>query len=316
MEEGDVLITNSNDHGGFHRYSLVAVTPFDFGVKGQKRMYLALNQWLHKAPLHCFDITSVYPDNFMPAFPPVELVSKGTIDSTVADILLANTTEPAHMKAALNATTSSLDLGLEMLETSIRRYGPDDMEALGEALIKHTHSSLQRQFRSQGTELHAFKDGLPHTSGAAQLTMTTTMQQTLYGFAIELVVEEEELGKYQLTKGALHAAILQALALNVENSLPMNAGYNRFYKLAAVSPALVTDGQRPISLCGSHLYQRITAAVSQLLCNRQPGRATVQFASPPARLIWNFAGNFFNETIPSGHTGPADTNNLFALFSM
>ncbi|MDQ4061389.1 MAG: hydantoinase B/oxoprolinase family protein, partial [Pseudomonadota bacterium] len=144
LADGDVYIFNDPYDGGTHLSDFKLVRP----VFRQGRVFC----WLASVG-HWHDVGGAVPGNYNPVatecfqegvlIPPVKLISAGTLNHDIVDILRANTRLPASLWGDLNGQINALDLGHRRLNELLDTYG-DALVAEALTALKARAADLMR----------------------------------------------------------------------------------------------------------------------------------------------------------------------------
>ena len=138
LADGDVFIFNDPYDGGTHLSDFKLVRPFFH----DGRVFC----WLASVG-HWHDVGGNVPGNYNPVatesfqegvhIPPVKLISAGTLNTDIVDILRTNSRLPLSLYGDLNGQINALDLGARRVAELLADYGPATVsEALSELRVR------------------------------------------------------------------------------------------------------------------------------------------------------------------------------------
>jgi N-methylhydantoinase B len=140
MFPGDVFLTNDPWKGTGHLNDLTMVTPV---FKG-KRMVALFASTVHVVDIGGIglsaDGTQVYHEGLF--IPIVRLVSRGTIDETMLQVVRANVREPVQVEGDIYGLIACNEIGGRRLLAMMDEYRLKDIEALSEHIISRSRAAM------------------------------------------------------------------------------------------------------------------------------------------------------------------------------
>ena len=274
LADGDVFIFNDPYDGGTHLSDFKLVRPFFH----EGRVFC----WLASVG-HWHDVGGNVPGNYNPVatesfqegvhIPPVKLVSKGTLNNDIVDILRTNSRLPLSLYGDLNGQINALDLGTKRLGELLTDYGAETVaEALSELRVR-----AARLMRANIAEL---PDG---TYSAEDFLDNDGIVDEPLKIALDLTIKGEEMvmdfsrsalpcaGPVNIARSTAVASCYVALK-HVFRDVPANAGCLEPVRFVIPEPSiLAATAPKPVGGYTETIL-RVIDVVFQALAKAAPER--------------------------------------------
>jgi N-methylhydantoinase B/oxoprolinase/acetone carboxylase alpha subunit len=290
MQPGDIVMLNDPFRGGTHLPDITLVSPVflprrkKLGAPG-----LASETWDAKAPsfyvanrAHHSDVGGMTPGSMPLAreifqegliIPSVKLVSRGTLNSDIMSLLLANVRTPDEREGDLTAQIAANRVGETRLLDIAARYGLARVARHAAAAQDYAERVLRATIASIPDGNYVFEDALDN-DGFSDAPVRIRVEVRIAGDSAEV----DFTGSDAQTTGGVNAnlaittsATLYAFRCLVADDVLYNSGIARPVRIVAPAGSVV-NAQHPSAVAGGNVEtsQRITDVVLGALSRALP----------------------------------------------
>jgi len=182
LQPGDVIILNDPFRGGSHLPDITLVSPIFIESENRQTSNQPTNKPANqKSPNHQFlfgfaasrahhaDVGGMKPGSMPIAreiiqegliIPPIKLVKRGKINSSVWDLILANVRTPGERAGDLSAQLAANARGVARMQEMVARYGANEVAQYAGELLAYTERLARNLLRSIPDGIYAFEDFL------------------------------------------------------------------------------------------------------------------------------------------------------------
>jgi N-methylhydantoinase B len=251
LRPGDVIVTNDPYTGGVHLNDITMVMPAFF--RGEPIGYLA-NLAHHSdvgggAPASIGAFREVFQEGVI--IPPVRLASEGTIVPDVFRLILAQIRSKRETEGDLRAQVAANVTGGRRLAEVFERFGPPEMLAHIEALIRYTRrrTGIDLARYPRGTyRAEGFVDNDGFTDEPVRLCAAVTVGDGTMTFDLEGSAPQRRAPVNSTVAQTFSACAYVAKCL-VDHDVPVNQGF--YDRIRVLAPeGTVTNCRAPAPVVG------------------------------------------------------------------
>lgn len=162
LEPGDIALLNDPFAGGTHLPDLTLVMPVFLFGRAKPQFFVA-------SRAHHADIGGALAGSMGPAreiyqeglrIPPVKIFHKGTVNSDVMNMVLANVRTPAERRGDLSAQIASCKLGERRLQEVTSKRGMSEVQRYARHLLDYSEKMMRSALRSLRPGVYRAEDFL------------------------------------------------------------------------------------------------------------------------------------------------------------
>jgi len=275
IKPGDMIILNDPYAGGTHLPDITLVS----GVfhKGALRFYVA-------SRAHHSDVGGMSPGSMPIAeeiyqeglrIPPVKLLSGGTINKDVWDLVLYNVRTPVEREGDLSAMFASARTGERRLLEVIRKYGWSSVSRCVREILNYSERMTRLAIRSIPDGVYEAEDFLDG-DGVTDRAIRIAVRMRIRGDRAEVDFSKSDpqvQGSVNSVYAITASAVFYVFRTLVEAPIPSNAGGMRPIRIVAPEGTIV-NALPPAAVCGGNVEtsQRIVDVLYRCLAIALPNR--------------------------------------------
>src|SRR5205809_929585 len=273
---GDMVILNDPYKGGTHLPDLTLVS----GVFSQRKLLFYVASRAHQS-----DIGGMSPGSMPLAeeiyqeglrIPPVKLMSNGTINRDVWEIVLANVRTPDEREGDLSAMIGANRTGERRLREIVSKYGWNEVSRYVAAILDYTERMTRQAISRIPNGIYEAEDfldddGITNKPIAIRVKIAVKEDLAVVDFSgSDPQVEGSVNAVYAITA----SVVFYVFRTLVPFSIPSNAGGMRPLEIIAPEGTIV-NARPPAAVCGGNVEtsQRIVDVLYKCLANALPARA-------------------------------------------
>jgi len=280
MQDGDVYLTNDPWKGTGHLFDMTMVTPVFQGGR-----LLAL----FASTLHVVDIgglgsspdgLEIYHEGLF--LPILKFIRQGEIDPAVRAIIRANVRDPEQVEGDLFALVACNEVGGRRLRALLREFRLDDLQGLGEDLIRRSAHAMQVALRDwpRGT----WHNTLVSDGYDAPITLQVAVTLHDQGIEVDYSGTSPSVARgINVPKAYTDAYTSFGIRCLIGADVPNNAGSLAPIRVSA-PPGSILNALHPAAVTARHVIgQLLPDAVFGALRQARPDRVPAEGASS----LWN-----------------------------
>lgn len=275
FEDGDLVILNDPYHGGTHLPDITCITPV---FVGKKLTFFVANRAHHSdvggmSPGSMPLATDIYQEGLI--IPPVKIVSKGSLDEDLLNLILSNVRTPEERKGDILAQVAANSTGKQRLEETAKKYGARKLVSYGRLIQDYTEKILREAIRAIPDGVYTFSDFMDD-DGISDIPVEIAVRINILG---EEAILDFSASSAQV-KGGVNAnyavtcsAVLYVFRCLVQEDIPFNTGLMRPIKILAPAGSVV-NAQHPAATAGGNVEtsQRIVDVILGALSKAIPAK--------------------------------------------
>jgi N-methylhydantoinase B/oxoprolinase/acetone carboxylase alpha subunit len=276
MEPGDIVILNDPFRGGTHLPDITLVQPVFLDDLPDSPAFFVANRAHHS------DVGGMSPGSMPLAqeifqegliLPPVRLMHRGTMNSDLLALILANVRTPQEREGDLSAQIASNHVGERRLREIVTRYGFAKVNHYAHAVQDYAERILRRAIASIPDGEYAFEDAV-EDDGFGHEHIPIRVVVRIHGDFAEV----DFTGSGDQTSGGVNANLAITLSASVycfrclvQDDVLYNAGISRPVHLIAPEGSVV-NAPHPAAVAAGNVEtsQRITDVVLGALSKALP----------------------------------------------
>src|SRR5205809_2336296 len=272
---GDMVILNDPYKGGTHLPDLTLVS----GVFSQRKLLFYVASRAHQS-----DIGGMSPGSMPLAeeiyqeglrIPPVKLMSNGTINRDVWEIVLANVRTPDERVGDLSAMIGANRTGERRLREIVSKYGWNEVSRYVAAILDYTERMTRQAISRIPNGIYEAEDfldddGITNKPIAIRVKIAVKEDLAVVDFSGS---DPQTAGSVNAVYAITASAVFYVFRTLVPFSIPSNAGGMR--PLEIIAPAgTIVNARPPAAVCGGNVEtsQRIVDVLYKSLANAMPDR--------------------------------------------
>ena len=272
---GDMVVLNDPYAGGTHLPDITLVS----GVFDGKllRFYVA-------SRAHHADVGGMSPGSMPVAeeiyqeglrIPPVHLMSSGSVNSDVLDLILLNVRTPAEREGDLSAMIAANRTGELRLIESIRRYGWTQIQRYVHEILNYSERMTRIAIRSIPDGTYTAEDFLDD-DGVGDTPVRIAVEIRIRGDKATVDFSKSDTqaaGSINAVYAITASAVFYVFRTLVDVAIPSNAGGMRPLEIIVPSGTVV-NARPPAAVCGGNVEtsQRIVDVLYKCLAKALPDR--------------------------------------------
>jgi len=276
LQENDTFIFNDPYEGGTHLNDFRLVRPIF--RDGKLFCWMAsVGHWLDIGG----NVAGSYNPKAVESFqegvriPVVKLISAGTMNNDIIEILSANSRVPMSNWGDLNGQLNALDLGEKRLGALLGEYGSATVDAAFEAFSNRAEALMRSAIASIPDGTYSFEDVLDN-DGIIDEMLTVALDLTIAGDTMALDFSrstQSAQGPINISRSTTIAACYVALK-HIFTEVPANAGCLRPISFTIVDNSLL-GANAPKPVAGyTETILRLIGVVLGAIAQADPARAT------------------------------------------
>ncbi len=275
FEDGDFVVLNDPYRGGTHLPDITCVSPVFIG--GRLRFFVA-----NRA--HHSDVGGMTPGSMPLAtelfqegliIPPLKLRSRGKLNESVFDLILANVRTPDERRGDLLSQVAANEIGRNRLMEAVDRFGLAKVETYAVLIQDYTEKFLRETLRAIPDGSHTFSDWMDDDGVSAEpiriaVKLTIAGDRAVVDFSDS---SPQVSGGINANFAITSSAVLYVFRSLVEEDIPVNTGLMRPLRIIAPRRTVV-NAEFPAACAGGNVEtsQRIVDVVLGALALAVPGR--------------------------------------------
>jgi N-methylhydantoinase B len=272
---GDMVILNDPYSGGTHLPDITLVSAVFAGKVLQ--FYVA-------SRAHHSDVGGMSPGSMPVAeeiyqeglrIPPIYLMTSGTINKDVLDLILLNVRTPQEREGDLSAMVASNRTGERRLIETIRRYGKAQVHRYVREILNYSERMTRIAIRSIPDGTYAAEDFLDDDGvGSSPIRIAVKIRiradQAFVDFSES---DPQAAGSVNAVYAITASAVFYVFRTLVDVPIPSNAGGMRPLEIVA-PPGTIVNARPPAAVCGGNVEtsQRIVDVLYKCLAEALPDR--------------------------------------------
>ena len=272
---GDMVILNDPYKGGTHLPDLTLVS----GVFSQRKLLFYVASRAHQS-----DIGGMSPGSMPLAeeiyqeglrIPPAKLMSNGTINRDVWEIILANVRTPDEREGDLSAMIGANRTGERRLREIVSKYGWNEVSRYVAAILDYTERMTRRaisQIHNGIYEAEDFldDDGITNQPIAIRVKIAVKEDLAVVDFSGS---DPQTAGSVNAVYAITASVVFYVFRTLVGFAIPSNAGGMRPLRIIAPEGTIV-NARPPAAVCGGNVEtsQRIVDVLYKCLAQAMPDR--------------------------------------------
>jgi len=275
FEDGDLVILNDPYHGGTHLPDITCITPV---FVGKKLTFFVANRAHHSdvggmSPGSMPLATEIYQEGLI--IPPVKIVSNGSLDEDLLNLILSNVRTPEERKGDILAQVAANSTGKQRLEETVKKYGARKLVRYGRLIQDYTEKILREAIRAIPDGVYAFSDfmdddGITDTPVEIAVRINISGDEAILDFSAS---SAQVKGGVNANYAVTCSAVLYVFRCLVEEDIPFNTGLMRPIKILAPAGSVV-NAQHPAATAGGNVEtsQRIVDVILGALSKAIPAK--------------------------------------------
>ena len=313
LEPDDIAFLNDPYCGGTHLPDITLVEPVFVDGRDRPAFYVA-----NRA--HHADVGGMYPGSMGLCreiwqegirIPPVKLVSRGVLNKTLLDVILANVRTPLEREGDLTAQIGACRIGEERLQEMVAKYGLPLIEENIGNLLDHSEAMIRGTLRElpsgefTGID-YLDNDGIGENRVKIAVRVNTSPQDGSMGFDFS-ESDDQVQGSLNAVEAITYSAVFYVLRCLLPEDASRSAGImrpitvktRRGSVLAATIPAAVAGGNVETS---QRIVDVLLRALAQAMPDRIPAASSGTMNNLTIGGVDPRSGNLFAyyETIAGG----------------
>lgn len=281
LEPDDMVILNDPYRGGTHLPDITLVAPVFIDIDaGQAQLFGFVANRAHHA-----DVGGMMPGSMPVAreiyqegliIPPIKLVSRGEINPSILDLILANVRTPQERQGDLHAQIAANLRGATRLRELVTRYGTGEVNYYMGGLLAYTERMVRRLIEAIPDGTYRYMDtldddGLGHAHIPIAVSITIDGDTATVDFSASAPQQPGSVNAvYAITLSAVYYVFRCLVGLDVPNNTgclaPIRVIAPEGSVLNATKPAPVAGGnvetsQRIVDVLLGALAQAVPALV-------------------------------------------------------
>jgi N-methylhydantoinase B/oxoprolinase/acetone carboxylase alpha subunit len=275
FEDGDLVILNDPYHGGTHLPDITCITPV---FVAKKLIFFVANRAHHSdvggmSPGSMPLATDIYQEGLI--IPPVKIISKGSLDEDLLNLILSNVRTPEERKGDILAQVAANSTGKQRLEETVKKYGARKLVRYGRLIQDYTEKILREAIRAIPDGVYAFSDfmdddGITDKPVEIAVRINILGDEAILDFSASAAQVK---GGVNANYAVTCSAVLYVFRCLVEEDIPFNTGLMRPIKILA-PPGSVVNAQHPAATAGGNVEtsQRIVDVILGALSKAIPAK--------------------------------------------
>jgi N-methylhydantoinase B len=272
--ESDMLILNDPYQGGTHLPDITLIAPV---FADGKLAGFAANR------AHHADVGGIAPGSMPIAreliqegliIPPVKLIAGGVLQQGIWDLILRNTRSPWERSGDLHAQIAANQRGVARLAALIAKYGSDEIESYGQALLAYTGRLTRALLAEIPDGSYAFEDYLDDDGiGDQPIKIRVTIRIEGDVASVDFAGSDPQAaGSVNAVYAITLSAVYYVFRCLVASEVPNNSGSLRAIEVLAPEGSIV-NARPPAPVAGGNVEtsQRIVDVLLGALAQALPG---------------------------------------------
>lgn len=309
FDEGDLVVHNDPYRGGTHLPDITCISP----VFIEKQLVFFVANRAHHSDVGGMTpgsmplATEIFQEGLI--IPPVKLIERGSLDSDILNLILANVRTPEERKGDLLAQIAANEKGKQRLEEVIKKYGLKKILLYTNLIQHYTEKALRETIQEIPDGEYVYTDYLDNDGiNKEPIKISVRLQIKNDEALIDFSSSSQQVeGSVNANIAVTYSAVLYVFRSLIEEDIPFNTGLLRPLKIKA-PPGLIVNAQYPSATAAGNVEtsQRIVdvllGALSQAIPQKIPAASSgtmnnVTFGGYDSSRKTNFA---YYETIGGG----------------
>ncbi len=272
LRPGDGILSNIPHLGSTHLNDIALITPFFW----ENRLFGYLVNFAHhvdvggSAPGSLAMGSEIYQEGII--VPPIRFVREGVIDQGCFDLLRWNVRSSREVGGDIRAQVASNNVGAARLRELLERYGPDELDAYMDVLLRYTEVRTRQAFRRIPNGVYTAESFLdPDAFNPSPTKVALTLTADEGRITVDLTGSSPQLpNSLNGSIGVTFSGVAYALRCLVDADIPVNDGFYRSFKLIAPE-GTVANARFPAGvIAGTEVGLRCVDMIFRALSHAMP----------------------------------------------